>query len=199
VRYVDAPVVQADIHIEATPQRVWDLVIDIELPARLSPELQRVQWLDGASGPTVGARFMGYNHNPVLGEWRTTAQVTELNPLRVFAWAVTDPDGRFGASTTTGPMATWRFELTPQDGGTQLRQSVQIGPARSGLSLAIDRMPEEEAQLVAYRIRQLRAGMEATLAGTKSLAGTRQAAIRSSPSRRPATRTQFTRDAGSRS
>jgi len=40
VRYVDASMVQAKICIEATSQRVWDLVIDIELPARLSPELQ---------------------------------------------------------------------------------------------------------------------------------------------------------------
>ena len=172
MRYVDAPTVQSDIYIEATPRRVWDLVMDIGLPARLSPELQRVEWLDGASGPTVGARFVGYNHKPVLGDWRTTARVIELDPERVFSWMVTDAEGRFGPSqmSASEPMATWRFELEPDASGTRLWQSVQVGPARSGLSLAIDRMPEKEEQLVALRIRELRVGMEATLAGVKVLA-----------------------------
>ncbi|MDX3128387.1 hypothetical protein PV367_00855 [Streptomyces europaeiscabiei] len=37
---------------------------DIALPARLSPELQRVEWLDGAEAPMVGARFAGVQPPP---------------------------------------------------------------------------------------------------------------------------------------
>jgi len=63
VRFAEEPRVGCDVHIEAEPSRVWGLVTDMGPPARLSPELQRVQWLDGAEGPAIGARFAGYNHH----------------------------------------------------------------------------------------------------------------------------------------
>jgi hypothetical protein len=103
--------VSCDVHVEAAPSRVWHLVTDIALPARLSPEVQRAERLDGAEGPTVGARFVGYNRQPLVGEWRTVSHVVELAEQRVFGWAVIDPDGRFGPQTPAParPMATWRF------------------------------------------------------------------------------------------
>lgn len=48
MRYAEGPSVSCDVHVEAAPSRVWHLVTDIALPARLSPEVQRAEWLDGA-------------------------------------------------------------------------------------------------------------------------------------------------------
>lgn len=97
-RYSDTPTVQARTWIDAPPD---------------SSELQSVEWLDGASGATLGARFVGRNRHEAMGEWTATSQIVEFEPGRVFAWAVGDPGD---------PAATWRFRLEPMDGGTELSQ-----------------------------------------------------------------------------
>ncbi|EHR63318.1 SRPBCC family protein [Saccharomonospora cyanea] len=161
-----------DIVVEADPGRLWELVTDIEVPARFSPELRRVRWLDGATGPALGARFEGHNRSEVLGEWRTESHVVACEPPKVFAWATVDPDGRFGGDDVdpAQPMSTWYFELQPRDGGVLLRHGVRLGPARSGLTLAIESRPEKKDAIVRYRLAELRTGMEATLRGIKDLA-----------------------------
>ncbi|MGH2758276.1 MAG: SRPBCC family protein, partial [Actinomycetota bacterium] len=90
MRYADGPSAEVEIYIDAPPARVWDLVSDIELPARFSEELQGAQWLDET--PAVGARFQGRNRHPAVGEWETTSYVVAYEPERTFAWAVGDPD-----------------------------------------------------------------------------------------------------------
>ncbi|MFJ3337961.1 SRPBCC family protein [Streptomyces sp. NPDC086766] len=172
MRFAEGPSVHCDVHIDADPSRVWELVTDIRLPARLSPELQRVAWLDGADRPVPGARFEGFNHHPQLGEWRTVSHVLELDEQRVFAWAVTDADGRYGEPTLdpAKSLASWRYELQAEGGGTRLRQSALVGPGRSGVTLAIERRPDREEEIVALRMKELRAGIEATLRGIKTLA-----------------------------
>lgn len=169
--YAAAPTVQADVLVSAPPQQLWDLVIDVERQASWSRELQHVEWLDAASGPALGACFLGHNRNDFLGPWRTVSRIVEFEPERAFSWLVIDVDKRFclPGTSPTEPMATWRFDLDPVSAGTRLRQSVRIGPGRSGLSLAIDSMPEREEELVTYRLGQLRTSMQATLAALKAL------------------------------
>ncbi|QMU78205.1 SRPBCC family protein [Streptacidiphilus sp. PB12-B1b] len=160
-RYADKPTVEVSIRIGAPPERVWALVSDIGLMPRLSAELESVEWLDGATGPALRARFLGRSRHEALGEWATTSHIVEYQPPRVFAWAVQDPET---------PSAIWRFSLEPEDGGTLLRQWVQLGPGRSGLSFAIDRMPEKEEKIVYVRLREFEAGMTATVDAIKKLA-----------------------------
>ena len=57
--YADCPTVDVDVLIDAPIERVWQLVTDIELPARFSSEFLGATWLD--EGPRVGARFVGRN------------------------------------------------------------------------------------------------------------------------------------------
>ena len=160
-RYADNPTVQVQTWIDVLPGRVWELVSDIELMPTMSQELQSVEWLDGASAPAVGAKFIGRSKHESLGEWATTSHVIECEPERVFAWAVEDP---------ANPTAIWRFRLEPKDGGTELSEWMQMGPARSGLSFAIDRMPEKEQKIVFVRMREFEQNMAATLAHIKNLA-----------------------------
>ncbi|EID54915.1 SRPBCC family protein [Saccharomonospora xinjiangensis] len=168
-----------DIVVRAGSDRVWELVTDIELSIRFSPELQRVTWLGGATGPKLGARFEGHNRSDAVGEWRTESHVVAFEPPKTFAWAVVDPDGRFGDTETdpAKPMATWRFDLTPHEDGVLLRQGVRLGPARSGLSKFIDAMPDKRDAIIAYRLADLRTSMEATLRGIKELAESRGALV----------------------
>ena len=85
----------------------------------------------------------------------------ECESEQVFAWAVEDP---------ANPTAIWRFRLEPKDGGTELSQWMQMGPARSGLSFAIDRMPDKEQKIVFVRMREFEQNMGFTLQQIKKLA-----------------------------
>ena len=82
-----------------------------------SPECYRCEWLDGASGPAVGARFRGYNRRGWL-RWKTTCRVTHLEADRVFAFEVVQPV--FGVQTR------WRYEMEPADGATLVRESFEV-------------------------------------------------------------------------
>ena len=159
--YADTPVVAAEIDIEAPPERVWPLVSDIFLMPGLSGELQEVAWLDGVTGPAVGCRFAGRNANAALGRWETVSTVVECDEPRCFAWVVGD---------TGRPSTSWRFTLRPDGAGTVLEQWMQMGPARSGLSLAIDAMPDKEAKIVFVRLRELEGAIKHNLAAIKELA-----------------------------
>ena len=77
------------------------------------------------------------------------------------AWAVGD---------AANPTATWRFRLEPKDGGTELSQWVRMGPAPSGLSFAIERMPDKEQKIVFVRMREFERNMTVTLEQIKKLA-----------------------------
>jgi uncharacterized protein YndB with AHSA1/START domain len=156
-RYADRPTVVVETWVDAPPERVWPAVVDVEAMPGQSPEVQRVEWLEGGV-PAVGARFRGYSAHDALGEWSTVSLVVECEEPRVFAWAVEDPEN---------PTATWRFTLEPADGGTRLRQWMRMGPARSGLSLAIDRMPDKEQKIVFVRLREFEANMTGTVEAIK--------------------------------
>jgi uncharacterized protein YndB with AHSA1/START domain len=159
--YADKPTVAVQTHIGASPQRVWDLVSDIHLMAKLSTELQEVEWLDGVTDPAPGHRFIGRNSHPALGTWETTSTIVGYDPPHRFAWAVGDPDH---------PWSVWRFTLRPEGTGTVLEQWTQMGPARSGLSFAIDAMPDKEQKIVFVRLREFETGFKANLAAIKELA-----------------------------
>jgi uncharacterized protein YndB with AHSA1/START domain len=160
-RYADTPTIEVWTWIDASPEKVWDLISDIELMPDMSEELRSVEWLDGAAGPAVGARFVGRSEHEAFGQWQTTSHVIECEPGSVFAWAVED---------VSHPSAVWRFRLRPKDGGTELAQWMQMGPGRSGLSAAIDRMPDKEQKIVFVRLREFERAMTSTLAQIKKRA-----------------------------
>ena len=160
MKYADGPTTEVEAEVDAPVERVWALVTDIDLPARFSSEFQGARWLD--DGPALGARFVGRNQHPAAGTWETTCVVTVCTPHRSFEWAVGDPGF---------PSARWRFDLEPQAGGaTRLRQWMQIGPAPSGLTPAIEAMPDKEERIVARRLAEFERNMRATVEGIKQLA-----------------------------
>ena len=156
----DLPSVEVAIFVDAPPQRVWELVTDIALLGEWSPEYDGGDWLDGAAGPAVGARFRGRNSRQGRN-WETTSTVVEAAPNSAFAWAVGDP---------ANAVATWRFDLSAEAQGTRVRQKVQLGPGPSGLTSRIDELPERRDDIIAARTGEHRRNMQVTLQGLKAAA-----------------------------
>jgi hypothetical protein len=163
LRYHDQPSVETTLAIDAPAAVVWPLVTDIELPARFSSEFQGARYLDDVTGPAIGARFAGRNHHDAIGSWETISTITELEPERSFGYVVGSP---------AEPSSAWRFTLRPTESGVTLSMWMQMGPARSGINVAIDAMPEKEGKILRRRLAEHRANMDATLQGIKSLAET---------------------------
>jgi hypothetical protein len=161
MRYADGPTVEGAVHVAAPPERLWPLVSDIHLIASLSAEVQAVEWLDGSGAPAVGRTFRGHNRHPAVGEWTSISRVVTCEEPRAFEWAVGEPER---------PAARWRFELVARDDGTELRQWARMGPGPSGLTPAIERMPDKEERIVEGRLREWQAGIDANLAALKELA-----------------------------
>lgn len=159
--YADSPTVEVSTWIDAAPERVWALASDIQVIAESSGELQRVEWVDGCDKPCVGARFTGYNKHPAIGEWSTVSEIVEYEPGHVMGWAV---------GNAQNPAARWRFRLGPEGTGCRLTQWAQMGPAPSGLSMAIASMPDKEQKIVHNRLCEFESGMLATLAYIKNKA-----------------------------
>lgn len=99
--------------IAATPDALWGRVSDIERMGEISPESTAGEWLKGASGPVVGARFKGNNQNGKK-EWSTTCKVVECEPRRSFAFEV-----------TSGPIkvARWTYRFEPTDVGCRVTET----------------------------------------------------------------------------
>lgn len=162
VKYADGPTTNVEVHIGAPASIVWPLLCDINLPGRFSDEFVRAEWLD--DGPKVGATFRGHNRHAVVGEWSAICTVTAMENERVFEWTVGDVDFK---------AARWRFDLEPAgDDGSTLRFSAEMGPAPSGLTLAIERRPDREDDIVARRLGEWAANMQRTIDGIKDLAET---------------------------
>lgn len=88
------------ITINTSPERVYNLLIDLGNLREISPEFTRAEWLDGLTGPHAGARFMGYGADGAPG--------VECRVLRAM------PGDEWAIKTDLGSEspATWRYELT---------------------------------------------------------------------------------------
>lgn len=159
-KYSECPTTSASVEIDGRVEAVWELVSDISMPTRWSSEVQATSWLGGATGPSMGARFAGHNQHAAIGEWDVVCTVTRFESERCFEWVVGEPEH---------PSAVWRFVLAGADGAVGLRQEMQMGPAPSGLNIAIAAMPDKESKIIERRLDEHRANMQANLDGVKSL------------------------------
>jgi hypothetical protein len=99
--------------IAAPADTVWALVSDLPRMGEWSPENTGGKWLNGSSGPSMGAKFKGTNKNG-LRRWSTTVTVVACEPGRVFEIAVT-----FGPVA----VANWRYEFEGTDSGCRVTES----------------------------------------------------------------------------
>ena len=111
----------------------------------------------------LGARLRRTNEHPVVGQWQVECTIVELEPERAIGWEVAGPDGA---------AARWRFTLEPVDGGTLVTQWCRIGPGWSGLSPAIERMPDREHEIVERRLAEHAGNMQKNRDGLAALVAT---------------------------
>lgn len=98
---------QAQIDIDASPDKVWALVSDLRLMSKWSPQCTLMK----AFGPLrPGTKTINVNRRNFL-VWPTTSQVTEVIPERKLAF-------RVNANNTI-----WSYELEPTATGTRLVES----------------------------------------------------------------------------
>jgi len=141
---------EASVWIDAAPEVVWALVTDVTRMGEWSPETYAAEWLDGATGPAVGARFRGRNRRPWLQRWSTRPRVRACDPPQEFAFAL---------GLRNHDFVTWRYRFVAEDGGTRVTESfTQRGYALYG------------ALRPRRRERQLVDGMRVTLARIKRAA-----------------------------
>jgi uncharacterized protein YndB with AHSA1/START domain len=106
------------VHMDAPPEKIWGLVSDVTRIGRYSPETFEAEWLEGATGPAVGARFRGHvkrnGKGPVY--WSTCTVITS-EPGREFS---------FGVGPRDKPLNVWRYQLEPAGEGTDVTESFQL-------------------------------------------------------------------------
>lgn len=106
------------VEIAAPIDVVWNLISDITRVGEWSVECRSCEWLGGATGPAVGARFRGRNRrNTSL--WTRTCEVLAVEPPNRFVWR-TLPTRLLPDSTE------WTLELTDEGDRTRLTESMHI-------------------------------------------------------------------------
>ena len=141
---------EASTVIAAAPEEVYALVADVTRTPDFSPDVVSCRWLDGATGPAVGARFEAVNTTAAGKTWKNRPVVTAADPGREFAFARTEP--------FAGTIA-WRYRFEPADGGTRVVESYEVERPVTRLGWFVI----ERVFRAGDRRSALQAGMQTTL------------------------------------
>jgi hypothetical protein len=106
-----------DRYIEATPHQLYDLIADVTRTPERTPDIVRCEWLDGATGPAVGARFKAINKQGRGPNWSNKPVVTVADPGREFSFTRTEP---FGGTIL------WRHRFVAESSGTRMIESYEV-------------------------------------------------------------------------
>jgi len=107
------------VRMAAPAEKIWDLIADVRNTGRFSPEVFESEWLDGATGPALGAKFRGHVRRNEIGPvYWTTCRVTACEPGREFGFAV------LGTGDTA--VNNWHYRLMPRGDGTDVTESFRL-------------------------------------------------------------------------
>jgi len=146
-----APLLQAQIDIDAPVDKVWELITDTRRMPEWSPQCRMMKPL----GPLrQGTRTLNLNRRKRL-YWTTTSTITEVIPQRKFAFRVNTNN------------TIWSYELEPTATGTRVVESRHaengVKPASNFLvNMLFGGVPSFEDELVD--------GMNASLSRIKAAA-----------------------------
>jgi uncharacterized protein YndB with AHSA1/START domain len=116
-----APILKAEIEINAPVSKVWALVSDVTRMPQWSPQCRIMK----ALGPIrPGTRTVNLNRRGLLF-WPTTSVITEVVPERKFAF-------RIPLNTTV-----WSYDLEPTGTGTRLTETRRAENGVSTVSTAV--------------------------------------------------------------
>jgi uncharacterized protein YndB with AHSA1/START domain len=116
-----APLLKAEIEINAPVSKVWALVSDVSNMPQWSPQCRIMK----ALGPVrPGTRTVNLNRRGMLF-WPTTSVITDVVPERKFAF-------RIPLNTTV-----WSYDLEPTATGTRLTETRHAENGVSAVSTAV--------------------------------------------------------------
>jgi len=149
-------VLQAELDIDAPPEKVWALVSDLSLMPRWSPQCRLMKTF----GPLrAGAKTFNLNRRNLMF-WPTTGQLTEVVPEQKLAFRV------------IGNNTVWSYELEPTATGTRV---VETGRADGGVAPVANFVLDKLFGGVPSFERELVEGMNTSLRRIKAAAEGRQA------------------------
>lgn len=105
------------IVIEAPPEEVYALVADVTRTPEFSPEVIHCAWVEGSTGPAVGARFQATNKVSRGRPWKNRPVVVAADPGREFAFSRTE---KFSGTII------WRYRFEPLRTGTRVTESYEV-------------------------------------------------------------------------
>lgn len=142
------------VHVDASPEAVYDLVSDQTRVGEWSPVCKAVAWDDPARAGEVGATFTGHNETADRS-WSTTSTVIAADRPHRFAWTVGDG------------LVHWSFDLAPDDGGTLLTESWEL--AEAGERVFRERYGDRADAEIDDRARAAVSGVPASLQAIKQI------------------------------
>jgi uncharacterized protein YndB with AHSA1/START domain len=146
-----APLLRAEVDIDAPPAKVWALISDVSLMPRWSPQCRLMR----ALGPVrQGTMTINLNRRNRLF-WPTTSVLTEVIPEKKLAFRV--PINR----------TIWSYELEPTETGTRLTETRH---AENGVTAFSNMSVNALMGGVPSFERELIDGMHATLSRVKAAA-----------------------------
>lgn len=146
-----APLLQAEIEINAPVAKVWGLVSDLSNMPRWSQQCRLMK----SFGPLrPGARTVNLNRRKFLF-WPTTSRITEFIPEKKLAFRVNENN------------TVWSYELEPTASGTRL---VETRHAENGVKPVSTLLVNAVMGGVPSFERELLEGMNETLARIKAAA-----------------------------
>jgi hypothetical protein len=106
------------VHMTAPADEIWAVVSDVTQIGKYSPETFEAEWLNGATGPALGACFRGHVKRNGRGPiYWTTCNVTACEPGREFAFTVGPADKWINS---------WGYKLVPAGSGTDVTEFFQL-------------------------------------------------------------------------
>jgi len=106
------------LFIDAPVAEVWALVSDVTRIGEFSPETFEAEWLDGATGPEVGARFRGHVKRNGKGPiYWSTCVVEVCEPEQEFT---------FGVLVNGKVINTWGYRLQAAGDGTNVTEYFEL-------------------------------------------------------------------------
>lgn len=146
-----APLLQAEIEINAPVAKVWNLISDLSRMPQWSPQCRMMK----SMGPLrPGTRTVNLNRRNKLF-WPTTSTITEVIPERKLAF-------RVNANNTV-----WSYELEPTAAGTRV---VETRHAENGVKAVSTMTVNAVLGGVPGFEKELIAGMNTSLARIKAAA-----------------------------
>lgn len=142
-----SPKVSVTREVNASPEVVWAMVTDLPRMGEWSPENQGGEWVKGATGPAVGARFKGHNKN-AKKSWSTSVQVNACDEPTKFS---------FGLMVLGKNWCDWVYEIEPTATGSRITHSWI--DHRSSFASKLGKMVSGVSDRAAHNTRN----MEATL------------------------------------